>query len=60
MVFSIFSDTLYGQNRLGISLSNYLGQKAPLRLHLTKENFLKLKVIQKLPGDKNYVKNSLK
>ena len=34
MVFNIF-----GQNRLGISLSIYLGQKDPLRLHLTKESF---------------------
>ena len=29
MAFSIFYDTLYGKNRLGISLFIYVGQKAP-------------------------------
>ena len=39
MAFSIFSDTLYGQNRLRLILSIYLGPKAPKKLHLIKEIF---------------------
>ena len=45
MGFSIFLDTLYGQNRLGISLSIYLGQKVKKNPPQNGKIFLKSKYI---------------
>ena len=39
MVFSNLWDILYDENTLKISMSMYLGQKAPKKLHLIKANF---------------------